>query len=612
MMALSLRAIFAKQSPRRELRDCFVASFDSAAKTAALLRTLLAMTVPQGVLHLKPRLIRLLLALVALGALMGLSYTVATWVQADTLPSAPIPPRAIPDTDVNPYGANFFLDREVEDWKRDRTARMAREAGIVWAKQQFSWEEIEKRKGQFDWSKADQIVATFEKYGMQIIARLDRPPAWSHQDKTIPQAPPDDLNDYGDFVDAFVRRYIGRVNCIQIWNEPNIFPEWGNRPVDPAGYVALLEIAYQRAKAANPNVRVLSAPLAITLGEGWAPNSEYWRHMNDLDFLDAMYKVGAKDYFDILSANAFGLHASPDDPPNPQHLNFQRVALARQIMEKYTDKNKAIWINEYGWNASPPDFSKEQLLWGRVSEQQQADFTVRGLQYARANWTWAGVFNIWYFRQVGDITPERSDYYFRMVDVDFTPRLVYLRLREMATFPQVAQPGSYQETDLALDLRNNRDGLSCNAWQPHLDPNASAGREVVTRAPGALASVKFWGDSFEFVMHRGPTEGRAWITLDGRPAQGLPLDTNGNSYVDLSAPNEQWQVRVPVAENVMRGTHTVELVVGQTGEVALDGFVVTAEGKTEFPWLMVGGLGALFVAASGAFVWSWSHSRTVK
>ena len=180
-MALSLRAIFAKQSPRRELGDCFVASFASAAKTAAPLRTLLAMTVPQGVLHLKPRLIRLLLALVALGALVGLSYTVATWVQADTLPSAPIPPRTIPDTDVNPYGANFFLDREVEDWKRDRTVRMAREAGIVWAKQQFSWEEIEKRKGQFDWSKSDQIVATFEKYGMQIIARLDRPPAWSHQ-----------------------------------------------------------------------------------------------------------------------------------------------------------------------------------------------------------------------------------------------------------------------------------------------------------------------------------------------------------------------------------------------------------------------------------------------
>jgi hypothetical protein len=170
----------------------------------------------------------------------------------------------------------------------------------------------------------------------------------------------------------------------------------------------------------------------------------------------------------------------------------------------------------------------------------------------------------------------------------------------------------YQETNVALDLRNSRTTQSSNAWQPHLDQNANAGREVVTRAPGALATVKFWGDGFEFIMRRGPTEGRAWITLDGRPAQGLPLDTNGNSYVDLSAPNEQWQVRVPIAKDILRGTHTVELVVGQTGEVALDGFVVSASGTQKFPWALVGGLGALFVAASGLFMWSWVHARRNK
>jgi hypothetical protein len=550
---------------------------------------------------LKSRLFRFALALVALGALLGLSYTVVSWAQADTLPFVPAPPRTIPDTDVNPYGANFFLDREVEEWKRDRTVRMAREAGIVWAKQQFSWEEIEKRKGVFDWSKSDQIITTFEKYGLQIIARLDRTPAWARRDKNIPQAPPDNFNDYGDFVDAFVRRYIGRVNYIQIWNEPNIFPEWGNRPVDPAGYAALLEIAYKRAKAANPNVRVLSAPLAITLGEGWAPNSDAWRHMNDLDFLDEMYKVGAKDYFDILSANAFGLRATPDDPPDPNQLNFQRVALARKIMEKYGDKQKAIWINEYGWNAAPPDFPKEELLWGRVTEQQQAEYTVRGLQFARTNWEWVGVINIWYFRQVGDIPPDRADYYFRMVDVDFTPRLVYLRVKELAAFPQVAQPGTHQETNMAVALQGN--------WQPHLTPNALSGREIVTRAPGARAIVKFWGDGFQWVMRRGPTQGRAWISLDGHPVKGLPLDTNGNSYVDLSAPNEQWQVRVPVAQGIPRGTHTVELVVGQTGEIALDGLIVSAEGKQEFPFWVVGGLGTLFIVASALLVWSGTRSK---
>ena len=546
---------------------------------------------------MKSRLFRFFLALIALGALVGLSWNLVTWVQADSPAPAPLAPRLIPDTDVNPYGANFFLDREVEEWKRDRTVRMAREAGIVWAKQQFSWEEIERRKGQFDWDKADQIIAAFERYGIQVIARLDRPPAWTRKDNSIAQAPPDDLNDYGNFVDAFVRRYSGRVNYIQIWNEPNIFPEWGNRPVDPSGYAALLQIAYTRAKAANPNVRVLSAPLAITLGEGWGPNSPFWRHMNDLDYLDALYKAGAKDYFDILSANAFGLRATPEDPPDPKQLNFQRVVLTHQVMEKFGDTAKAVWINEYGWNASPPDFPDNKLVWGRVTEQKQAEYTLQGIQNARADWSWIGVFNLWYFRQVGDISPEKADYYFRMVDVDFTPRLVYLRLKEAATFPQVAQPGMYQETNIAATLNGN--------WQPLLDKRASASRELVTRQPGARATIKFWGDSLALIMQRGPTQGRAWITLDGRPAPNLPVDTNGNSYLEFAAPNDEWQVRVPVAERLPRQQHTVELTVGQTGDVSFDGFIVSADSKPEFPWLVVIGTSTAFVIASALFMFAW-------
>ena len=550
-----------------------------------------------------PRLYRLFLALVALVCLVGLSWTVSTWAESYSPAPAPTAPRLIPDTDVNPFGANFFLDREVEDWKRDRTVRMAHEAGIVWAKQQFSWEEIEKRKNQFDWDKSDQIVANFEKHNLQIIARLDRPPAWARKDKNLASAPPDNLNDYGDFIDAFVRRYRGRIHFIQVWNEPNIFPEWGNRPVDPAGYAALLQIAYTRAKAADPNIRILAAPLAITLGELWAPGDSQWRAMDDLDYLAALYKAGAKDYFDILSANAFGLRASPDDPPDPKKLNFQRVALTRKVMEDFGDANKAVWINEYGWNASPPDFDLDRLVWGRVTEQQQAEYTVRGITDARTKWPWLGVFNIWYFRQVGDLTPDRSDYYFRMVDVDFTPRLVYQRIKEVATASAAARPGLYQETDPAIKLTGN--------WQPRLDAKDSAGRELVTRQPGARATFQFWGDGVDLLVRRGPDEGRAWVTLDGQTVPSLPLDTNRHSYIELSSPKDEWQVRVPVARDVSRGVHTVEIVVGQNGEVALDAIAVYADGQHEFPWTLVIPLSIVLIVTCTLFARGLLGSRKI-
>ncbi|MBI4789094.1 MAG: beta-galactosidase [Chloroflexi bacterium] len=551
------------------------------------------------------RLYRLLLALVALACLVGLSWTISNWVESYSPAPAATAPRLVPDTDVNPYGANFFLDREVEDWKRDRTVRMAREAGIVWAKQQFSWEEIEKRKNQYEWDKSDQIVANFEKYGLQIIARLDRPPAWARKDKNLASAPPDNLNDYGDFVDAFIRRYRGRIHFIQIWNEPNIFPEWGNRPVDPAGYAALLQIAYTRAKAADPNIRVLSAPLAITTpGEPWAPGTTQWRAMDDLDYLTALYKAGAKDYFDILSANAFGLRASPDEPADRTKLNFQRIALTRQVMEEFGDANKAVWINEYGWNASPPDFDLDKLIWGRVTEQQQADYTVRGIVEARTKWPWLGVVNIWYFRQVGDLTPDRSDYYFRMVDVDFTPRLVYQRTKQAATASATMGPGLYQETNPAVNLTGN--------WQPRLDVKDSGGREMVTRQPGARAVFQFWGDGVDLLMRRGPDEGRAWVTLDGQTVPNLPLDANRHSYIELSSPKDEWQVRVPVARNVSRSVHTVELVVGQNGEVALDAIAVYTDGTREFPWTLVIPSSLVLVLAGALFARSLLGSRKTR
>jgi hypothetical protein len=108
------------------------------------------------------------------------------------------------------------------------------------------------------------------------------------------------------------------------------------------------------------------------------------------------------------------------------------VELQREIMERFGDEDKAIWINEYGWNAAPDSFPEELLTWERVTEAEQADYTVRGISWARENWPWLGVVNIWYFRQVGDVAPDRPAYYFGLVDPEFNPRLVYWALHEVA------------------------------------------------------------------------------------------------------------------------------------------------------------------------------------
>ncbi len=529
-------------------------------------------------------------------------------------------PRLIPNTDVNPFGANFFLDREVEEWKLRKTLQMAQDTGLGWVKQQFTWEEIEPlRKGEFfderirrsSWEKYDRIVDMCEEYGLQIIARLDRPPDWTREDNTYKERPPDDFEDYGDFVYTFVDRYRGRIKYVQVWNEPNIFPEWGNRPVDPVDYVDLLRVAYQRAKQADPNVYVLSAPMAITRGQVH-PEPGKWISMSEIQFWDEMYQAGAKDHFDILSANAFGLGSPPEEAAQPDVLNFQRVLFLREVMERYGDSNKAIWFNEYGWNASPEDLSEDQLIWNRVTEEEQAEFTVRGIEYTLANWPWAGVLNIWYFRQVGSISPDRSDYYFRMVDVDFTPRLVYYRVKEAAEqMLGPVGPGYYQETNPAVSL----DGR----WLAEIETRASGQAHVTSDVGGANLTFTFVGENVDVIAWRGPDGGRLGVTLDGRRVDGLSRNGEGQSYVDLFSPVTRWQQRIPLVHQVELAEHTLQLSVLETpnlasegNRVAIDAFEVTTGEHPSVSYVLAAALGLAMVVVGAMTFREWRLLRRKK
>lgn len=504
-------------------------------------------------------------------------------------------PRTVPNTDVNPYGANFFLEREVEAWKRERTVRMAREAGIGWARQEFIWAEIEPQRGRFNWTKYDEIVDLLQNNGIQVIARLDSPPSWARTraSGTGSSGPPDDFEMYGDFVEAFARHFLGKIYYLQIWNEPNLAREWNDGPIDPEAYTRLLEIAYTRAKAVDTDIRILSAPLAITLGEPYAAGSALFRNMNDLLFLEEMYAKGAGNYFDILSANAFGLGSPPDDPPNPGKLNFQRVLLERAVMEKFGDDEKAVWILEYGWNAAPASFPDSRLIWGRVTEQQQAEYTVQGIELARENWDWVGVFSIWYVRQVGDISPSNPEYYFRMVDVDFTPRPLYFSVSQAARNEAVAPPGEYQETHPALSLKG--------AWSPDFDPRASGGSYIFAHADGsAAATLRFFGDALDLVFRKKTGEGRLFVTIDGGPIADLPRDVSGQSYIEQAGADDEWRAVVPLARHLPRAAHLVEL--SAEGEVNLDGFIVPEIPQTEPPWGMIGVLSILGLGCFGLLI----------
>ena len=160
---------------------------------------------------------------------------------------------------VSPFGINVFLEQEVEPTKREQAVLMAAQAGFQWLRQEFPWEDIEiHAKGDFEdrrhdparsaWEKYDRIVALADQYGMGLIVRISNPPAWSRAEgnEVGSYAPPDSYDDFADFAGAVAGRYQGRIRYYQLWNEPNIYPEWGVYPTDPVAYTALLKAGRHR------------------------------------------------------------------------------------------------------------------------------------------------------------------------------------------------------------------------------------------------------------------------------------------------------------------------------------------------------------------------------
>jgi hypothetical protein len=454
--------------------------------------------------------------------------------------------RPQPDTaDLVPVanaGVNTFLEQEVEPEKRARSVQMIADAGFHWIRQEFPWEDIEIHgKGDFEdrrhdphrsaWEKYDQIVDLADQYGLEIIVRLSNPPEWSRAQGAAAGtfAPPDNLDDYGDFVEAVVRRYRGRIRAYQIWNEPNIYPEWGEQPVDPEGYTQLLQVGYTRVKAACPECVVISGALAQTIPLG--P-----RDMNDFVFLQRMYDAGAGAYFDVMAMQDYGLWSGPTDRRmRARVLNFSRPEYLREIMVKNGDAAKPIWITEMNWNAPPPDFPNKQ--YGFTTPEQQARHAVLGYERAQQEWPWVGVVNFWFFKRATDQEKDQAWYYFRAVEPDFTPMPVYDAIKDYthSDEAQTLYAGVHQEDHWLLSYTG--------AWETRTDPAAELGAYQASDDPQASLSFAWAGRE-------------VWLRMGPGAAGSLRYSVDGGAEVEAQfGPGE----RVQLARDLEQGRHVIAI-----------------------------------------------------
>jgi hypothetical protein len=273
--------------------------------------------------------------------------------------------------------------------------------GMNWVKFQLPWKAFEGTRGVRNFP--DDIVSTLNGNGINILASIVKAPEWARPGNTnlSVEGPPANPQDYASYVGEFAARYCGRVQAIEVWNEQNLWYEWGGEALDAGRYVQLLAAAYHAIKAACPGMIVVSgAPTPTGAPPPWA--------IRDTTYLEQMYRAGLKRYSDAIGAHPSGYGNPPDarvqdfqagNYSRPSHVNdssfYFRNTMEqyRHIMMKYGDANKRLWPTEFGWaSSSSPVAGYEYAAYN--SEKDQAGYIARAFEMMR-QWGFVGVAFLW-------------------------------------------------------------------------------------------------------------------------------------------------------------------------------------------------------------------------
>ena len=529
----------------------------------------------------RARILRAALAAAGLGLLGVVTVGLLGWAtlteRGVTFGLADLP--ELRHADGPAIGANTFLHREADPAKVERELALLARAGVGLIRQEIQWVEIEPHAkgvyidnhGEDSWAKFDRIVDLAQGLGIEVLARLDRPPPWATpgfnpQDNPSIQMPPVDVTDFADYAAALAARYRGKVKYFQIWNEPNLFGEWGGRPPDPAAYLDMLRVVGTAVRAANPDAVIVLAGLAPTIETG--PDN-----LSDLLFLERLYQLGAKGDFDIASSMSYGLFTGPRDPRiEAPRTNFPRAVLWREIMEAHGDAGTPIWASEYGWMSLPPGWQGEQGIWGNHSAEDQTAWTVDGIRRARDQWPWLPTIIIWASRWPHDTHPDDPTPFFGLLTKDLEPRDPLLALERAYAQAPSAGIGLHQETHAAFSF----DG----PWPRVPSDWASLGFHRQTGQPDARLELRFEGESVGLLTRRGPDMGQVRVRIDGHSAlaDALPRNAAGEAILNLYAPEVERLARIPLARGLSQGPHMLELTVMAERDARSAGGLVIVDG----------------------------------
>lgn len=344
------------------------------------------------------------------------------------------------------YGAQVHGNATVGDPAQTMDV-LRNQLGMNWAKAQIQWWLVHPSPDASQWFFYDGVVEEAAAKDVNLMLSVVGAPGWTRA-AGGENGPPDDYQEYANFLTELINRYPGKIGAIEVWNEQNLDREWATaNGVSPEDYVRFLEVAYNAIKAADPNIIVISGALAPT-GDG-----DWVRWADDFAWMDRALAAGMLNYADCVGAHHNGYNIGPDvaydqtgSAPdaatavfrgpfdNPHHSWSMKTTLDTyaQKIQAY-DPNAKLCVTEFGWataegyETAPPGF--EFAYDNTLAEQAQYITQAFQQMHDSGNVWLAFLFNFDFGNKGSGVTDDPVPY--SILDINGVPRPAFGALAEM-------------------------------------------------------------------------------------------------------------------------------------------------------------------------------------
>ena len=260
----------------------------------------------------------------------------------------------------------YFLN--ATDLSRTFDIAVAGRAGGV--RFDIPWYFIQPNQNTFNWTVMDGLVNAANSRGLFILGSIASCPPWAAVNTSgLPWTRPRSAADYATFCDVVARRYKGKIDAYEIWNEPNGGLFFNPAP-DPAYYTSMVRAAYPRIKAVDSTVSVVAGALAQT------GNTQ--STIAAVDFLTAMYQNGLAGSCDAVSFHPYdwGFQSTFADGMPYENSPMRQMISIRSLMKANGDGAKKLWATEFGVPTVGPVTQDQQnrVVVGSLQQWQEVSY----------------------------------------------------------------------------------------------------------------------------------------------------------------------------------------------------------------------------------------------